>query len=391
MKVLHMTDLDLKNKRVLMREDFNVPVKDGRITGDKRLREALPGIRLALEKGAAVMLMSHLGRPKEGVFDAESSLAPIAAWLSKELGRSVPLVSDYLNGVAVKPGDCVLFENVRFLPGETKDDEALGKKMAALCDVFVMDAFGSAHRAHSSTSAVGRFAPIACAGPLLSAELAALSKALQKPARPMAAIIGGAKVSTKLTILDELSKKVDQLIPGGGIANTFLLAAGHAIGRSLAEPDLVPEAKRLMESAKAAGHTIPLPIDVAVGKEFSETTPARVCDLTSIQPDDMILDIGPKTIKLYSYLLLKAGTVVWNGPLGAFELPQFSAGTREIGQAIAQSSAFSLVGGGDTVTAIENYGLEAKMSYLSTGGGAFLEFLEGKVLPAVAVLEERAK
>jgi phosphoglycerate kinase len=391
MHVLHMTDLDLKEKRVLMREDFNVPMKDGHIAGDKRLREALPGIKLALENRAAVMLLSHLGRPKDGVFEAQFSLAPVAAWLSKELGRPVPLVSSYVDGVDVKPGDCVLFENVRFLAGETKDDEALGKKLAALCDIFVMDAFGSAHRAHSSTSAVARFAPQACAGPLLSAELAALEKALQKPARPMLAIIGGAKVSTKLTILDQLCKKVDQLIPGGGIANTFLLAAGYAIGASLAEPELVPEAKRLMESAKAAGNAIPLPVDVVVGKEFSEKAIARICDLSGIQPDDMILDIGPKTIKLYSEMIMEAGTIVWNGPVGAFELPQFSAGTREVGQAIADSPAYSLVGGGDTVTAVEDYNLQSKMSYLSTGGGAFLEFLEGRTLPAVAALEERAK
>ena len=391
MTVQKMTDLDLKGKRVLIREDLNVPVKDGKVTSDARIRAALPTIRKALDGGAAVMVMSHLGRPTEGEFDAEFSLAPVAEYLSGLLKRDVPLVADYLSGIAVKSGDVVLFENVRFNKGEKKNDDELGKKYAGLCDVYVMDAFGTAHRAEASTNAVAKYAPVACAGPLLAAELEALEKAMAKPARPLVAIIGGSKVSTKLTILEALTSKVDQLIVGGGIANNFLKAAGFPVGKSLYEPDLVDEAKRLMQEAKNKGGEIPLPVDVVVAKEFAETSPATVKAAKDVTDDEMILDVGPKTAALYAEILKKAGTIVWNGPVGVFEMAPFAKGTEALCKAVAQSRAFSIAGGGDTLAAIDKFGVEKDVSYLSTGGGAFLEFLEGKILPAVAILEERGK
>lgn len=391
MAVLKMTDLDLKGKRVLIREDLNVPVKDGKVTSDARIRASLPTIQKAVDAGARVMLMSHLGRPTEGESAAEFSLAPVAAHLADLLKRPVPLVADYLNGVSLKDGDVVLFENVRFNKGEKKNDEALGKRYAALCDVFVMDAFGTAHRAEASTHAVARFAPAACAGPLLAAELEALEKALAKPARPLVAIIGGSKVSTKLTILDALTAKVDKLIVGGGIANNFLKAAGRPVGKSLYEPELVDEAKRLMQAAKDKGGEIPLPLDVVVAKEFAETSPAATKNVADVAADDIILDVGPKTAALYAEIIKNAGTVVWNGPVGVFEMAPFSKGTEALCRAVADSKAFSIAGGGDTLAAIDKYKVEDKVSYLSTGGGAFLEFLEGKTLPAVAILEERGR
>lgn len=390
MAVLKMTDLDLKGKRVLLREDLNVPLKDGKVTSDKRIRAALPSIEMALKAGARVLLVSHLGRPTEGEFDPAFSLAPVAEHLSRALGRDVPLVRDYIDGIEVAEGQCVLCENVRFLKGEKKDDEALGRKLAALCDIFVMDAFGAAHRAQASTHAAVRFAKVACAGPLLAAELDALSRALDAPAKPMVGIIGGSKVSTKLTLLDTLSKKVDRLIVGGGIANNFIRAAGYEVGRSLYEPDLVEEAARLMAAAKAAGGEIPVPVDVVVGPEFADSAPATVRKVSEVKPDEMILDIGPETAALYRDILMQAGTIVWNGPVGAFEVEQFGQGTKALCMAVADSPAFSLAGGGDTVAAIEKYGVVDRISYMSTGGGAFLEFLEGKTLPAVAVLEERS-
>ena len=391
MAILKMANLALKGKRVLIREDLNVPVKDGHVTSDARIRAALPTLRMALSAGAKVMVLSHLGRPTEGEYAEEFSLAPVAERLSELLGRPVPLVKDYLNGVEVEEGQLVLCENVRFNKGEKKDNEELGRKYAALCDIFVMDAFGTAHRAEATTSAVAKFAPVACAGPLLAAELEALEKAVARPARPLVAIIGGSKVSTKLTILDALSAKVDKLIVGGGIANNFLAAAGCPVGKSLYEPDLVAEADRLMKAAKAKGGEIPLPVDVVVGKEFSADSPAVIKAVNDVAADDMILDIGPKTSALYRDILLKAGTIVWNGPVGAFELAPFSNGTEDLCKAVADSPAFSIAGGGDTLAAVDLYKVEDKISYLSTGGGAFLEFLEGKTLPAVAVLEERAK
>ena len=391
MKFLKMTDLDLKGKRVLIREDLNVPIKDGKITGTARIMAALPSIRLAVQAGARVMLASHLGRPTEGEYNEEFSLAPVAALLSEKLGQPVTLVKDYLNGVEVAPGQVVLLENVRFNKGEKKDDETLAKKYAALCDIFVMDAFGTAHRAQGTTTGAAKFAPVACAGPLLTAELEALGKALHSPAKPLVAIIGGSKVSTKLTILESLSSKVDKLIVGGGIANNFIKAAGYEIGKSLFEPDLLDEAKRLTQAAKAAGGEIPIPVDVVVGPEFAESASATVKKVNEVATDDMILDIGPETAALYRKILLEAGTIVWNGPVGAFEVDQFGQGTKAICQAVADSKAFSLAGGGDTLTAIEKYKLADKIGYMSTGGGAFLEFLEGKTLPAVAMLEERAK
>ena len=391
MAIRKMTDLDLKGKRVLIREDLNVPVKDGQVTSDVRILAALPTLKLALDAGAKVVVLSHFGRPAEGEASPEFSLAPVAAHLSKLLHRNVPLVADYANGLALNNGDIVLCENVRFNKGEKKDDEALGKQYAALCDVFVMDAFGTAHRAQASTHAVARFAPIACAGPLLVAELEALEKAVANPRRPMVAIIGGSKVSTKLTILEALTAKVDQLIVGGGIANNFLKAAGYPVGKSLYEPDLVEEAARLMQAAKAKGGAIPLPVDVVVAKEFAETSPASIKNIADVADDDMILDIGPETGKLYAEILKQAGTIVWNGPVGVFEMQPFSNGTRALCQAVAESSAFSIAGGGDTLAAIDTFGVSDALSYLSTGGGAFLEFLEGKTLPAVAVLRERGK
>ena len=391
MPVIKMTDLDLNGKRVLIRQDLNVPVKDGKVTSDARIRASLPTVQKALEAGARVMLMSHLGRPTEGEFSEADSLAPVAAHMGGLLGREVRLVGDYLDGLDLADGEVVLLENVRFNKGEKKDGEDLSRKYAALCDVFVMDAFGTAHRAQASTHGVAKFAPTACAGPLLAAELDALGKALDNPKRPLVAIVGGSKVSTKLTVLESLSKVVDQLIVGGGIANTFIAAQGHPVGKSLCENDLLDEARRLMAAAKAKGGDIPVPTDVTVGKEFNEATPATVKGVADVSGDDMIFDVGPDTAASYAELLRKAGTIVWNGPVGVFEFDQFANGTRSLGEAIADSEAFSIAGGGDTLAAIDKYGLAERISYISTGGGAFLEFLEGKTLPAVAMLEERAK
>jgi len=388
--VLRMNDLDLAGKRVLIREDLNVPIRDGQVTSDARIRASLPTIKLALERGARVMVMSHLGRPKEGQFDPALSLEPVAARLSELLGRKVPLVRDWLDGVEVAPGEAVLLENVRFNPGEKKDAEDLARRMAALCDVYVMDAFGTAHRAEASTHGVARFAPVACAGPLLVNELVALETALEKPARPLVAIVAGSKVSTKLTVLESLLAKVDQLIVGGGIANTFLAAAGFPVGKSLYEADMVDVAKRLLEQSRERGVEIPIPTDVVVAKEFAASAEADVKDAADVAADDMILDIGPDTAERFAGIVEGAGTVVWNGPVGVFEFDQFGEGTKTLAQAIARSAAFSLAGGGDTLAAIEKYGVEEGMSYISTGGGAFLEFVEGKRLPAVAALEERA-
>ena len=385
-----MSDLELAGKRVLIREDLNVPVQDGEVTSDARIRACLPTIQLALQKGARVMLMSHLGRPEEGKADPALSLAPVAARLSALLGRSVPLVKDWLDGVNVKPGEVVLCENVRFNKGEKKDDEALSKKLAALCDVYVMDAFGTAHRAEASTHGVARFAPVACAGPLLDGELAALERALEKPQRPLVAIVAGSKVSTKLTILEALLARVDQLIVGGGIANTFLAATGVNVGKSLCEKDMLDTCRKLMAQAKARGADIPLPTDVVVATEFAATAHADVRDIHEVGAGDMILDIGPDTSEQLAKIIAGAGTVLWNGPVGVFEFDQFGEGTRSIANAIASSKAFSLAGGGDTLAAIEKYGVEEGISYISTGGGAFLEFVEGKRLPAVAALEDRA-
>nr|VFK14452.1 MAG: phosphoglycerate kinase [Candidatus Kentron sp. LPFa]VFK30296.1 MAG: phosphoglycerate kinase [Candidatus Kentron sp. LPFa] len=389
MAVIKMTDLDLAGKRVLMREDMNVPIKDGKITDDTRIRASMPTIKHALDAGAKVMILSHLGRPKGGP-DPKFSLKPVADYLADLLGKSVRLEADWLNGINLEAGEVVVCENVRFNEGETKNDDELARKMAALCDVFVMDAFGSAHRAHASTHGVAKHAPTACAGPLLAGELEALGKALDNPARPMVAIVGGAKVSGKLEVLDALSGIVDQLIVGGGIANTFIAAEGHKVGKSLYEQDLVAEAKRLTEAAKAKGGEIPIPTDVVTGKEFSESAAAAQKKVNEVADDDMIFDVGPDTAKRYAEILKKAGTVVWNGPAGVFEFDQFGAGTKAMGMAIAESSAFSIAGGGDTVAAVGKYGIADKVSYISTGGGAFLEFLEGKKLPAVAILEERA-
>ncbi|MBR9867648.1 MAG: phosphoglycerate kinase [Oceanospirillales bacterium] len=386
MSVLKMTELDLKGKRVLIREDLNVPVKDGKVTSDARIRASLPTIQHALAAGAKVMLMSHLGRPAEGVYDEASSLAPVATHLSSLLGREVPLIKAWLDGgFEVAEGDVVLLENVRFNVGEKKDDEALSEKMAALCDIYVMDAFGTAHRAQASTHGVAKFAPVACAGPLLAGELDALAKALDKPARPMAAIVGGSKVSTKLTVLESLSDKVDQLIVGGGIANTFLAAAGKPVGKSLCEHDLIPTAKALMEKVN-----IPLPVDVVVATEFAETAIATVKLVDEVADDDMILDIGPQSAANLAELLKEAGTIIWNGPVGVFEFDQFGEGTKVLSLAIAENKGFSIAGGGDTLAAVDKYGIAEQVSYISTGGGAFLEFVEGKVLPAVAMLESRA-
>lgn len=392
MRVLKMTDLALGGKRVLIREDLNVPLKNGKVAGEARLVASLPTIRAARDAGAMVILLSHLGRPAEGEFSEADSLAPVAARLSEMLGSEVRLVREYLDGdFPLEAGQVVLCENVRFNKGEKKDDEALGRKYAALCDIFVMDAFATAHRAQASTSAVARFAPVACAGPLLAAELDALERCMAKAEHPLIAVIGGSKVSTKLTVLDSLSRKVDKLIVGGGIANTFIRAAGHEVGKSLYEPDLVGEAGRLMEAARAAGGEIPLPVDVVVGTELSASSPATVKKVSNVGSDEMILDIGPETSAMYAEILAQARTIVWNGPVGAFEFDQFGKGTEALCRAVAASSAFSIAGGGDTLAAVEKYGLTKEISYLSTGGGAFLEFLEGKILPAVAVLEERAK
>ncbi len=386
MPVLKISDLDLAGKRVLIREDLNVPVKDGKVTSDARIRAAIPTLELALKAGAKVIVMSHLGRPTEGQYEEEFSLAPVAAHLSQLLGRNVPLVKEWQSGVNVGAGELVLLENVRFNKGEKKDNEDLSKQYAALCDVFVMDAFGTAHRAEASTHGVAKFAPIACAGLLLGDELDNLEKALKHPARPLVAIVGGSKVSTKLTVLENLSEKVDQLIVGGGIANTFLAAAGFPVGKSLCEHDLIPAAKALM----AKTH-IPLPVDVVVGREFNENAKATVKDVEDVADDEMIFDIGPKSAANLAALLKDAKSIIWNGPVGVFEFDQFGEGTKTLSLAIADSDAFSIAGGGDTLAAVDKYGIEKKVSYISTGGGAFLEYVEGKVLPAVAILEERAK
>jgi len=390
MPVFRMTELDLRGKRVLIREDLNVPVQNGVVTSDARIRASLPTIQAAKEGGARVMLMSHLGRPEEGVYNEEFSLAPVAQRLSVLLGYKVRLVKDWLDGVQCEPGEVVLLENVRFNKGEKKDKEDLSKKMAALCDIYVMDAFGTAHRAEASTHGVARFAKVACAGPLLVNELVALEMALDKPKRPLIAIVAGSKVSTKLTILEALLGKVDQLIVGGGIANTFLAAAGHKIGKSLVEADMIDIAKGLLVKGKQLNVDIPLPTDVVVAKEFSANAEADVKKVTEVGAAEMILDIGPDTAESFARRFTSAGTIVWNGPVGVFEFDQFGEGTRVLAQAIARSSAFSIAGGGDTLAAIEKYRVEDDISYISTGGGAFLEFLEGKKLPAVAALEARA-
>ncbi len=392
MSFIKLTDLDLAGKRVLIRADLNVPVKDGKVTSDARITASMPTIEHCLKAGAAVMVMSHRGRPEEGVADEENSLQPIADDMSAKLGKDVRLVKDYLDKTPeVAGGEVVLLENVRFNAGEKKDDEALARKYAALCDVFVMDAFGTAHRAQASTHGAGKFAPTACAGLLLAEELDALAKALANPARPMVAIVGGSKVSTKLTVLEALSTKVDQLVVGGGIANTFLKAAGHPVGKSLCEDDLVGTAKELMQKAEAAGASIPIATDVVVGKKFDENEPAVLKKVDEVAEDDMIFDIGPESAKTLADIIAKAGTIVWNGPVGVFEFDQFGEGTKTISMAIANAKGFSLAGGGDTIAAIQKYDIYDKVSYISTAGGAFLEYLEGKTLPAVAMLEERAK
>ena len=386
MSVIKMTDLDLNGKRVFIRADLNVPVKDGKVTSDARIRATIPTLKLALEKGAKVMVTSHLGRPTEGEFKPEDSLQPVVDYLNEHLDVPVRLVRDYLNGVDVNAGEIVVLENVRVNKGEKKNDPELGKKYAALCDVFIMDAFGTAHRAQASTYGVAEFAPVACAGPLLAAELDALGKALKAPARPMVAIVGGSKVSTKLEVLNSLSKIADQIIVGGGIANTFIAAAGNNVGKSLYEADLIPVAKEL-----AASTDIPVPVDVRVGTEFSETAPATEKSVTEVKDDESIFDIGDKSAEQLAEIIKNAKTVLWNGPVGVFEFPNFRKGTEIISHAIANSDAFSIAGGGDTLAAIDLFGIADKISYISTGGGAFLEFVEGKVLPAVEILEKRAK
>ncbi len=390
MSIQRMVDLDLSGKRVLIRQDLNVPVKNGVVTSDLRIQASVPTIEIALAAGAAVMLLSHLGRPTEGQYDEASSLKPVADQLAKLLGKPVRLEKDWLEGITIAPGEVVLCENVRFNNGEEKNSDALGQKMAALCDIFVMDAFGTAHRAQASTHSVAKFAPIACAGPLLASELDALGKALETPAKPLVAIVGGSKVSTKLTVLESLSEIVDQLIVGGGIANTFIAAAGFPVGKSLYEADLIPEAQRLIAAARKAGSDIPIPVDVVCAKEFSGTAIATIKKVADVEADDLILDIGPDTAKLYADLIKSAGTIVWNGPVGVFEIEQFSHGTQTLATAIAESSAFSIAGGGDTLAAIDKYNINDQISYTSTGGGAFLEFLEGKELPAVAILKSRS-
>ncbi|MEQ9848232.1 phosphoglycerate kinase [Pectobacterium brasiliense] len=386
MSVIKMTDLDLAGKRVLIRADLNVPVKEGKVTSDARIRASLPTIEIALKQGARVMVTSHLGRPTEGEYNEEFSLLPVVDYLKEKLSSPVRLAKDYLDGVDVAEGELVVLENVRFNKGEKKDDEVLSKKYAALCDVFVMDAFGTAHRAQASTHGVGKFATIACAGPLLSGELEALGKALSEPSRPMVAIVGGSKVSTKLTVLDSLSKIADQLIVGGGIANTFVAAQGHNVGKSLYEADLIPEAKKLLETCD-----IPVPSDVRVASEFSETATATLKSVTAIKDEEQILDLGDVSAERLAEILKNAKTILWNGPVGVFEFPNFRKGTETIARAIAESDAFSIAGGGDTLAAIDLFGIADKISYISTGGGAFLEFVEGKKLPAVVMLEERAK
>ena len=390
MSILRMTDLDLSGKRVLIRQDLNVPVADGKVTSDQRITASIPTLKAALAAGAAVMVMSHLGRPTEGEWSEANSLAPVAARLSELLGRDVPLIKNYLDGVDVAPGQIVLLENVRMNVGEGKDSEALSKQYADLADIFVMDAFGTAHRAQASTHGVITFAKQAAGGPLLMAELDALAKALDNPARPLLAIVAGSKVSTKLELLSSLVSKVDQLIVGGGIANTFIAAMGHGVGKSLVEMDLLKTAKKIMADAKARGADIPLPVDVVVAPTFAADAPATVKPVDAVGADDMILDIGPETAKQYSALIDKAGTVVWNGPVGVFEFDAFGGGTEAMARAIAASPAFSIAGGGDTLAAVDKYGIEDDVSYISTGGGAFLEFLEGKELPAVKALAKRS-
>lgn len=391
MKVLNIRDLDLSNQRVLIRVDFNVPIKNGAVTSDIRIKAALPTIELALKQNAKIMLMSHLGRPTEGQYDEEYSLLPVAKRLSELLNKPVRLEKNYLDGVNVEAGEIILCENVRFNQGEKKNDQALAKKMAAICDIFVMDAFATAHRAQASTYGVAEFAPVACAGLLLSKELEALTKALSNPKRPLVAIVGGSKVTTKLTILKNLSKKVDQLIVGGGIANTFLKATGHQVGASLCEPELVGEANEILSEVNQRGGNIPLPSDVRVAKKFDENERAQVKSISDVSDNDMILDVGPSFETELADYLTKAGTILWNGPLGVFEFDQFANGTKALSKAIANSDAFSVAGGGDTIAAIEKFNIEDKISYISTAGGAFLEFLEGKTLPAIEMLEKRAK
>jgi phosphoglycerate kinase len=390
MTFLRMTDLDLKGKRLLIRQDLNVPIAGGKITSDARIKASLPTLQHALDAGAAVLVISHLGRPKPGKPTPEHSLAPVAEYLSKALGRPVPLLADWINGVNLKPGEIALGENTRFLVGEKEDDENLAKRMAARCDIYVMDAFGTAHRAEASTHGVAHAARVACAGPLLAAELDALGKALATPAKPLVVIVGGSKVSTKLELLLNLAKRADRLIVGGGIANTFIAAMGHSVGRSLYEGDLTHTARKIMDEMKRRGAELPLPEDVVVAQDVSAEARAEVRDVSEVESDEMILDIGPKTRQKLAQLLKDAGTIVWNGPVGVFELEPFSGGTQAIADAIALSPAFSLAGGGDTLAAIDKYGVASKISYISTGGGAFLEFMEGKTLPAVAALEQRA-
>jgi phosphoglycerate kinase len=385
LKVIQMRDLELEGKRLLIREDLNVPIKDGAVSSDARIRAALPTIKIAVEAEARVLLMSHLGRPTEGEFDEQFSMAPVARHLSELLGQDVRLVSDWRGGIELAEGEIALLENVRFNPGEKKDDEELSRAYASLCDIFVMDAFGTAHRAQASTHGVAKLAPVACAGPLLAGELEALEQALTDPARPLVAIVGGSKVSTKLTVLETLADKVDQLVVGGGIANTFLAASGLEVGKSLCEQDLIPAAQALLEKT-----SIPLPEDVVTGKEFSEAAEASLKDASEVSSDDMILDIGPRAAAGIADILAGAGTILWNGPVGVFEFDQFAAGTEALSRAIAASDAFSVAGGGDTLAAIDKFDIADKVSYISTGGGAFLEYVEGKTLPAVAVLEERA-
>ena len=389
MAIPTMQDFSLQGQRVLIRQDLNVPVKNGTVTSDARIKASIPTIKKALDAGAAVMVMSHLGRPTEGQPESEFSLQPVVDYLNDALDVEVKLVTDYLDGVDIQPGELVILENVRFNKGEKKDDETLATQYASLCDIFVMDAFGTAHRAQASTHGVAKFAPKGCAGPLLAAELDALGKALDNPKRPMVAIVGGSKVSTKLTVLKSLAEKVDQLIVGGGIANTFIAANGHNVGKSLVEMDLVDEAKSLINDAQSNGGDIPVPTDVVVGKQFAEDEPAHLKTVAEVADDDMIFDIGPESTDALKVILKNAGTIVWNGPVGVFEFDQFGAGTKGIAEAIAQSDAFSIAGGGDTLAAVDKYEIADKISYISTGGGAFLEFLEGKTLPAVAVLEEK--
>jgi phosphoglycerate kinase len=390
MSVIKMTDLDLAGKRVLIRQDLNVPVNNGVVSSDQRIKASLPTIQHCIDSGAQLMIMSHLGRPTEGNPEQQYSLQPVADYLSSALGKNVALLADYLQQPPrLSDGDVVLLENVRFNSGEKANDDTLSKQYAALCDIYVMDAFGTAHRAQASTHGVGMFAPIACAGPLLAAELEALALALDTPKRPVVAIVGGSKVSTKLTVLDKLTEIVDQLIPGGGIANTFIAASGYNIGKSLVEKDLIPEARRLMEVAHSTGKEIPVPTDVVCGKKFSAQAQAVVKSVDAVDDDDMIFDIGPQTAARFAQIMQTAATIVWNGPVGVFEFDQFGEGTRALAQAIASSSAFSIAGGGDTLAAVDKYGVSDQISYISTGGGAFLEFLEGKKLPAVAMLEKR--